>query len=104
VDWEGCSGDPKVYLALVLGSPKVNAKITKALRALLDFIYIAQYQSHSNDTLGYLEDALQSFHKHKAAFWKLKAQKGRHSNIQHSTYQSFVAFMTTLPVSASLVQ
>ena len=87
----------RYILALVLGSPKVNAKITKALHALLDFIYIAQYQSHSNDTLGYLEDALQSFHKHKAAFWKLKARKGGHSNIQHFNIPKLCGFHDYAP-------
>ncbi|KAI0724929.1 hypothetical protein C8Q72DRAFT_889387 [Fomitopsis betulina] len=35
------------------------------LRALLDFIYIAQYSTHDNQTLKYLEDALVQYHKHK---------------------------------------
>ena len=84
-------------LALVQGSPKVTTKITKALRALLDFIYIAQYQSHSSDTLGYLESALQGFHNHKVAFWKLGARKGRHSNIQHFNIPKLCGFHDYAP-------
>ncbi|KAI0726113.1 hypothetical protein C8Q72DRAFT_784365 [Fomitopsis betulina] len=35
------------------------------LCALLDFIYIAQYSTHDDQTLKYLEDALVQYHKHK---------------------------------------
>lgn len=87
----------RYILALVLGSPKVNTSITKALRALLDFIYIAQYQSHSNDTLGYLEGALQNFHKHKIAFWKLKARKGRQKNINQFNIPKLCGFHDYAP-------
>ena len=40
----------------------------KAVKSLLDFIYLAQYSTHDQITLGYLEDALQEFHKHKEYF------------------------------------
>ena len=34
-------------------------------RSLLDFIYIAQYPTHDDITLSYLEDALKVYHKNK---------------------------------------
>jgi hypothetical protein len=37
----------------------------------LDFIYLAQYQSQDDQTLGYLQDALDTFHKHKDVFVQL---------------------------------
>ena len=52
----------RVYLAVIAGHPKVTQGILKALRALLDFVYLAQYESHSDVTLQYLEDALRRFH------------------------------------------
>ncbi|KAF8880698.1 hypothetical protein CPB84DRAFT_1817310 [Gymnopilus junonius] len=40
----------------------------KAIKGLLDFIYLAQYMVHNNETLGYMKDALKEFHKHKEYF------------------------------------
>ena len=48
----------RYILSLVQGTPKVKPKAIKVIHAILDFIYIAQYQSHSNDTLEYLKTAL----------------------------------------------
>ncbi|KAH9957392.1 hypothetical protein BJV74DRAFT_880141 [Russula compacta] len=39
-----------------------------ACRSLLDFIYLAQYTTHNDLTLGYLNDALQTWHVHKSYF------------------------------------
>jgi hypothetical protein len=39
-----------------------------ACRSLLDFIYLAQYSTHDNITLGYLQEALNTFHAHKSYF------------------------------------
>ena len=40
----------------------------KAVKSLLDFIYLAQYSTHSSETLGYLKTALSDFHKNKNIF------------------------------------
>ena len=71
----------RYILGLIQGAPKIKPKVTKAIRALLDFIYIAQYQSHSNDTLKYLNTALQDFHKNKHIFWDLGARTGKRSGL-----------------------
>ena len=55
----------RVFLAVIAGHPNVTAGITKAMRAFLDFIYLAQYESHSTATLRYLRDALKDFHRYK---------------------------------------
>lgn len=52
----------RVFLALIVPT---TSGITKAVRALIDFIYLAQYDSHSTVTLQYLQDSLDGFHKHK---------------------------------------
>ena len=39
-----------------------------ACRSLLDFIYLAQYTTHDEVTLGYMQDALDTFHAHKSFF------------------------------------
>lgn len=52
-----------VLLACLIG--KVPCAIILTFQALLDFIYIAQYPSHDDTTLGYLQDSLDLYHKHK---------------------------------------
>ncbi|KAF7795494.1 hypothetical protein EIP86_006656 [Pleurotus ostreatoroseus] len=53
----------------------------RATRALLDFLYLAQYQSHSTETLEYMEDALDEFHKYNKIFLTLGARSGGHFNL-----------------------
>ena len=57
----------------------VNPQTVRATRSLLDFIYLAQYQSHSDDTLGYLEEALKLFHTDKNVFIFLNARESMYS-------------------------
>lgn len=64
----------KQLLGCIIGL--VDAKTVRATRALLDFVYLAQYQSHSDDTLGYLDDALRLFHADKDIFITLNAREG----------------------------
>ncbi len=71
----------RYIIGLIQGAPNVKPKVTKAIRALLDFIYTAQYQSHSNDTLEYLKTALQDFHKNKHIFWDLGARTGKRDSL-----------------------
>ena len=52
-----------VLLACLVG--KVSKETMLAFRSLLDFIYLAQYLTHDEETLGYLEKALQTFHTNK---------------------------------------
>ncbi|EGO26572.1 hypothetical protein SERLADRAFT_368127 [Serpula lacrymans var. lacrymans S7.9] len=56
----------KILLGCLVGKLPKQAII--AIRSLLDFIYIAQYPTHSDTTLGYLSDALKTFHQNKAIF------------------------------------
>lgn len=55
----------RVFLGVIAGHKNATSGILKAMRAFLDFVYLAQYESHSTATLGYLEEALQTFHKYK---------------------------------------
>jgi len=56
----------KVLLGCLVGV--VTKEGIKAVRALLDFIYITQYKSHDDQTLGYLQGTLDKFQKHKKFF------------------------------------
>lgn len=53
----------RILLGCIIG--KVPAGVITCYRAILDFVYIAQYPSHDDITLNYLEEALDLFHANK---------------------------------------
>lgn len=63
----------KILLGVIIGA--VPKDVIHICRALLDFIYIAQYPSHSNETMEYLNEALNEFHNHKEIIITLGIQK-----------------------------
>lgn len=64
----------KQLLGCIVGA--VPNGVVRATVALLDFIYIAQYRSHSTVTLEYLKMALNEFHKHKDVFVNIGVRNG----------------------------
>ena len=69
----------RVLVAVVAGA--VPKKVMQALCAFHNFLFLAQYKSHSDTTLGYLKDALSKFHKYKEAFVKEGGCALKHFNI-----------------------
>ena len=61
-----------IILGLVIDAPlpdgMSNIRLIRAVRALLDFLYLAQYPVHTDETLALLEDALEHFHNNKEIF------------------------------------
>ena len=49
-----------------------SSRVVRALRAILDFIYLAQFPSHTTDTLDRLETSLSRFHENKSIFLDLE--------------------------------
>lgn len=56
----------KILLGCLVGV--LPRQAITATRALLDFIYLAQYSTHDNTTLGYMTDALKLFHANRQYF------------------------------------
>ena len=50
--------------------------LVRAVRALLNFLYLAQYPIHTDETLELLEDALSRFHMNKEIFIDLGIREG----------------------------
>lgn len=63
----------RILLGLVLDMPPLNstfssAPVVRCVRAILDFLYLAQYPIHTDATLALLDDALARFHADKQIF------------------------------------
>lgn len=95
---------------------KADVRAVRATQAMLDFLYMAQYHSHSSETLEYLQEALDEFHEHKDVFLELKARDGTcvqwlilrlfscdYQGIT-SSFQSFTHSNTTSTLSAASEQ
>ena len=51
------------------------SRIVKAVRALLDFLYLAQYECHTSNTIQQLQECLSMFHDNKTVFVELGIRK-----------------------------
>ncbi|KAF8489361.1 hypothetical protein F5888DRAFT_1638649 [Russula emetica] len=52
-----------------------STRIIRAVRALMDFLYLAQYGSHTSDTISLLQDSLTRFHDNKDVFLELRIRE-----------------------------
>ncbi|KAI0349245.1 hypothetical protein OH77DRAFT_1415395, partial [Trametes cingulata] len=62
----------RILLGLIIGlqlpGGVSSARLVRATRALLDFLYLAQYSCHTSKTLKLLDEALVAFHANKSIF------------------------------------
>ncbi|KAJ3551364.1 hypothetical protein NM688_g4745 [Phlebia brevispora] len=81
----------KVLVALLAGA--VDAKVLKVAQAIVDFIYYAQFQRHTTQTLEALKAALKTFHDNKKIFVELGVRE--HFNIPkiHSLVHYYEAIL-----------
>jgi hypothetical protein len=82
---------------LPLPGQQLSACIVKAVRAVLDFLYLAQFHSHTSKTLEYLNDSLARFHHNKHIFVDLGVRKHFKFPKIHSLihYQTSIALFGT---------
>ena len=76
-----------ILLGCLVG--KVPSEVLVCYRALLDFIYIVQYPTHNDESLQYLEDALDLFHEHKQVLIDI----GVHDHLDIPKLHSMVHYM-----------
>jgi hypothetical protein len=61
-----------ILLGLVVDLPvpggQDSTRVIRAVRALMDFLYVAQYESHTSDTISELGNCLTRFHDNKDIF------------------------------------
>jgi hypothetical protein len=70
-------------IPVITGSDRTQPAVMKAMHALMDFIYIAQYSLQSDITLNALKLALSTFHKNKGVFIENGSQTGSSGIIEH---------------------
>jgi hypothetical protein len=64
-----------LIISLTLPGGQVPSCVVKAVRAILDSVYLAQFPSHTTDTLCHLQESLETFHMNKAVFVDLGTQE-----------------------------
>ena len=52
-----------------------SSHIVKAVHALMDFLFLAQYKSHTSNTISQMRDCLIQFHDNKVIFVDLRVQR-----------------------------
>ncbi|KAI0342945.1 hypothetical protein BDW22DRAFT_1439756 [Trametopsis cervina] len=60
----------KVFVGVIAGAT-VDPEVIKAVRAVLDFIYYAHFETHTTESLVQLKTAWLNFHTHKQVFVRL---------------------------------
>jgi len=91
----------RILIGLVINLPLSNgqgsSRVVQAVRALLDFLYLAQFPSHTTETLHLLDESLARFHQNKSVFVDLGVRE--HFNIPkfHSLihYRSSISLFGT---------
>jgi len=63
----------KIFLGLISGA--VDARVTSAACALLDFIHYARYQIHTTSSLARMQEAFDRFHTFKNVFVDLRSDR-----------------------------
>lgn len=93
-------------VAISKDAPLVHSGIMKCLRAFVDFCYVAQYESHDNETIAYLEKYLETFHAHKDAFAAVEIRKGEYlrDNFDIPKLEPFLHYARKIRLTGSLPQ
>ncbi|KAI8989225.1 hypothetical protein BD414DRAFT_415618 [Trametes punicea] len=63
----------KVFLGVVAGA--ADERVTRAVRAVLDFIYLAHFETHTDDSLKSLHETWRDFHTYKTVFVDLEIRE-----------------------------
>jgi hypothetical protein len=86
----------KVFLGVLAGI--APPRLIAAARGLLDFIYYAQYQSHTTETLRQMQEALELFHANKDIF----VDEGIREHFNISKLHSLIHYTDSIILFGSL--
>ena len=74
----------------------VDPRALKAVCAIIDFIYYAQYQSHTDITLARMQDTLDAFHLHKGIFVELEVRHGNGGGFNIPKFHSMLHYLDSI--------
>lgn len=80
----------KILLGCLVGS-EIPIKAVTAVRAILDFIYQAQYSTHDDDTLSYMLKSLETWEANKDIFVTL----GTHTSLNIPKFHSLLHYVSS---------
>jgi hypothetical protein len=83
---------------LPLPGGQMSSHIVRAVRALLDFIYLAQFPSHTTDMLNQLEACLTQFHDNKGVFLDL----GVRDNFSIPKFHSLLHYRSSITLFSTM--
>ncbi|KAI0824574.1 hypothetical protein BC628DRAFT_1322418 [Trametes gibbosa] len=63
----------KVFLGVVAGA--ADERVVRAVRAVLDFIYLAHFEAHTDQSLNALHQAWRDYHHYKSVFIELEIRE-----------------------------
>jgi Plavaka transposase len=90
-----------IILGLIIDLPipggQNSSHMVKAVCALLDFLFLAQYQCHTAHTISHLDDSLSAFHENKQVFLDLGVREHFNFPKLHSLihYASSICLFST---------
>ncbi|KAH9043546.1 hypothetical protein EDB83DRAFT_2227861 [Lactarius deliciosus] len=86
-----------LIIDLAIPGGQLPSRVIRAVRALLDFVYLAQYPSHTSQTLQRLEECLARFHENKDVFIDLGVRRHMRIPKLHSLlhYRSSITLFGT---------
>lgn len=87
----------RVFIGALVGT-NAPPPVLQASRSLLDFVHLAQYRSHTDDTLTALQEALNDFHRLKEVFVDL----GCRNHFNFPKFHSLVHYTDTIRALGSL--
>ncbi|KAF8122220.1 hypothetical protein EV363DRAFT_1183475 [Boletus edulis] len=87
----------RVFIGALVGAV-VEPRVIQAARSLIDFTYLAQYHSHTDQTLLVLQQALDDFHHNKDVFIDL----GCRNHFNFPKFHSLVHYTDTIRNLGSL--
>ncbi|KIK60606.1 hypothetical protein GYMLUDRAFT_123737, partial [Collybiopsis luxurians FD-317 M1] len=80
----------RILLSCLVG--KIDPKGIIACRSLLNFAHLAQYPSHDEETLGYMQEELDNWHKHRSYF----IEKGPREDFNIPKFHSLLHYIDAI--------
>lgn len=86
----------KAFIGVLCGLHDDAPELLVAARAILDFIYLAHYPSHTTSTLEQMQQALDDFHKYKQVFIDVGARTESRAHFNIPKIHSMIHYIPSI--------